>query len=140
RRKGLKIPREQSRPGSIPGARTIHNVLWNDLMMKRRRHFERMARRISQLAMLGVLGVSLGACATGGVTSSVFADPSKYDLYDCKQLAAERVKIQTRVVQLEGLITKAETGVAGGLVSAQVQEQGFESSCSCPPLQQQLRR
>ena len=86
-------------------------------MTKRRLHLERMAHRVSQLAMLCALAVTLGGCATGGVTSSIFVDPSKYDLYDCKQLATARVSVDARVVQLEGLITKAETGVAGGLVS-----------------------
>ena len=86
-------------------------------MMKRRRQFERTARRIIQLAMLCTVAATLGGCATGGVTSSLFVDPSRYDLYDCKQLATERATVDTRVVQLEGLIAKAETGVAGGLVS-----------------------
>ena len=86
-------------------------------MMKRRRHVEPTARRVIQLAMLCVVAAALGGCATGGVTSNLFVDPSRYDLYDCKQLAAERVTVDARVVQLEGLIAKAETGVAGGLVS-----------------------
>ena len=86
-------------------------------MMKRCRHFEPTARRIIQLAILCAVAAALGGCATGGVTSSFFVDPSRYDLYDCKQLATERVTVDAKVVQLEGLIAKAETGVAGGLVS-----------------------
>lgn len=86
-------------------------------MTKRRRHPERTARRMSQLAMLCALAAALGGCATGGVTSSIFVDPSRYDLYDCKQLAAERASVDTKVVQLEKLMAKAETGVAGGVVS-----------------------
>ena len=86
-------------------------------MMKRRRHLEPTARRTIQLAMLYAVAAALGGCATGGVTSNLFVDPSRYDLYDCKQLATERVVVDTRVLQLEGLIAKAETGVAGGLVA-----------------------
>ncbi len=67
--------------------------------------------------MLCTVAATLGGCATGGVTSSLFVDPSRYDLYDCKQLATERVTVDAKVVQLEGLIAKAETGVAGGLVA-----------------------
>lgn len=76
-----------------------------------------MARRVSQFAIPCALAALLAGCATGGVTSSVFVDPSRYDLYDCKQLATARITVDARVVQLEGLIAKAETGVAGGLVS-----------------------
>ena len=86
-------------------------------MMKRRRHLEATARRMSQLVMLCSVAAALGGCATGGVSSNIFVDPSRYDLYDCKQLASERVKVDVRVAQLEGLIAKAETGVAGALVS-----------------------
>ena len=97
-------------------------------MMKRRRHFERTARRVSQLAMLCALAMSFGGCATGGVTSSIFVDPSRYDLYDCKQLATARVSVDARVVQLEGLITKAETGVAGGLVSGLAYQSDYSAA------------
>jgi hypothetical protein len=72
---------------------------------------------MSQLATLCFVAAALGGCATGGVTSNIFVDPSRYDLYDCKQLRDERVKVDVRVAQLEGLIAKAETGVAGALVS-----------------------
>ena len=71
----------------------------------------------SNLAVAFLMVAALGGCATGGVTSNIFVDPSRYDLYDCKQLAVERVTVDARVVQLEGLIAKAETGVAGGHVS-----------------------
>ena len=97
-------------------------------MMKRRRHLERTARRTSQLAMLCFVAVALGGCATGGVSSSIFVDPSKYDLYDCKQLATERVAVDARVVQLEGLIAKAETGVAGGLVSGLAYQSDYSAA------------
>ena len=46
-----------------------------------------------------------------------FADPAKYDLYDCKQLEAERKTLATRTAELQGLMTKAETGVAGPVVA-----------------------
>jgi len=73
-----------------------------------------------RLAVLGVLAISLGACASGGGStfgSSVFVDPSKYDLYNCQQLATARKGTNDRVVELEGLMAKAETGAGGTLVS-----------------------
>lgn len=73
-----------------------------------------------RLAMLSALAISLGACASGGGSpfgSSVFVDPSKYDLYNCQQLATARKAANDRVVELEGLMAKAETGAGGALVS-----------------------
>ena len=77
------------------------------------------SRRGACLNLAGAICIAftLGGCATGGVTSSAFVDPSKYDLYDCKQMIAARNSANTRALELEGLIAKAETGVAGGLVS-----------------------
>lgn len=63
------------------------------------------------------LAFTLGGCATGGVATSAFVDPSKYDLYDCKQLITGRDVANARALELEGLIAKAETGVGGALVS-----------------------
>ncbi len=51
-----------------------------------------------------------------GMTSA-FADPAKYDLYDCKQLEPERTKLSARAAELQGLMAKAETGVAGPVVA-----------------------
>ncbi|MBB5051939.1 hypothetical protein HNQ36_001893 [Afipia massiliensis] len=73
-----------------------------------------------RLAVLGALAIGLGACASGGESpfgSSVFVDPSKYDLYNCQQLATARKTTNDRVVELEGLMAKAETGAGGALVS-----------------------
>ena len=49
--------------------------------------------------------------------TSAFADPAKYDLYDCKQLEAERKSLADRAAELQGLMAKAETGVAGPVVA-----------------------
>jgi hypothetical protein len=48
---------------------------------------------------------------------SAFADPAKYDLYECKQLETERKTLATRAAELQGLMAKAQTGVAGSVVS-----------------------
>ncbi|MFX6815366.1 hypothetical protein ABTH42_19485, partial [Acinetobacter baumannii] len=44
-------------------------------------------------------------------------DPAKYELYDCKQLEAERKALATRTAELQGLINKAETGAGGAVVA-----------------------
>jgi hypothetical protein len=73
-------------------------------------------RSLSLLALLG-LGALLSGCAEmGDSMTSAFADPARYDLYDCKQLETERTKLSTRSAELQGLMAKAETGVAGPVV------------------------
>jgi hypothetical protein len=71
------------------------------------------------LLALGLgLGVGLGGCAQMGESmSSAFVDPAKYDLYECKQLETERKTLATRAAELQGLMAKAETGVAGPVVA-----------------------
>ena len=53
----------------------------------------------------------------GDTMLSAFADPAKYDLYDCKQLEPERKNLAKRAAELQGLMAKAETGVGGAVVS-----------------------
>src|SRR4051812_3381145 len=72
---------------------------------------------LAVLALL-VLGAGLSGCASvGDNMSSAFADPAKYDLYECKQLEPERVRLAVRAAELQGLMAKAETGVAGSVVA-----------------------
>ena len=70
----------------------------------------------ARLVVLGALAVGVGACASGA-SSSAFVDPAKYELYNCQQLGTARKASNDRVVELEGLMAKAETGAAGSLVS-----------------------
>jgi hypothetical protein len=71
-------------------------------------------------AMLGALafGAVLSGCAgVGDTVSTAFADPAKYELYDCKQLAPERKRLATALAENQGLMAKAETGVGGSVVA-----------------------
>ena len=63
-------------------------------------------------------GAVLSGCAdmSDGMTSA-FADPAKYDLYECKQLEPERKNLANRAAELQGLMAKAETGVGGAVVA-----------------------
>jgi hypothetical protein len=74
--------------------------------------------RAAAVAALLALGVGLGGCADmSDSMTSAFADPAKYDLYDCKQLETERKNLANRAAELQGLIAKADTGVAGPVVA-----------------------
>ena len=71
-------------------------------------------------AVLGALafGAVLSGCAgVGDTMSSAFADPAKYELYDCKQLEPERKRLANALAENQGLMAKAETGVGGSVVS-----------------------
>ena len=74
--------------------------------------------RVVAVVALLAFGFPLGGCAdmSEGMTSA-FADPAKYDLYDCKQLEVERKNLANRAAELQGLIAKAQTGVAGPVVA-----------------------
>lgn len=64
------------------------------------------------------LGCELGGCGSmSDGMASAFADPAKYDLYECKQLESERKSLAARAAELQGLIAKAQTGVAGPVVA-----------------------
>jgi len=72
---------------------------------------------LAALALVA-LGAGLSGCAGMSDTiSPAFADPAKYDLYDCKQLEPERKSLASRTAEVQGLMTKAETGVAGPVVA-----------------------
>ncbi|SDN19673.1 twin-arginine translocation pathway signal [Afipia sp. GAS231] len=80
-------------------------------------HRHPIPRTALALALL-VLGAGLSGCAEmSDSMTSAFADPAKYDLYECKQLEPERKNLATRMAELQGLMAKAETGVAGPVVA-----------------------
>jgi hypothetical protein len=87
-----------------------------------RSHDLRLTSRTTAVGALLVLGLGvctgLGGCANVGdsFASGAFVDPAKYELYDCKQLEAERKYLATRTAELQGLIAKADTGVGGSVV------------------------
>jgi hypothetical protein len=69
-------------------------------------------------AALGMLALALAGCADmSDNMTAAFADPAKYELYDCKQLEAERKGLAARAAELQGLMAKAETGFAGPVVA-----------------------
>ena len=74
--------------------------------------------RAAPAAALLALGVGLGGCADmSDSLTTAFADPAKYDLYDCKQLEIERKNLAARSAELQGLMAKADTGLAGPVVA-----------------------
>lgn len=83
-----------------------------------------MLGRLVKFARFSVLAFSTGAMLSGcAATSSsldesmFFADPAAYAMYDCKQLATARDAQAKRVEELQGLMTKAESGAGGSVVT-----------------------
>ena len=67
---------------------------------------------------LFALGFGLSGCADMNENmTAAFADPAKYDLYDCKQLETERKSLAEKTAELQGLISKAQTGTGGTVVA-----------------------
>jgi hypothetical protein len=78
----------------------------------------RVAARAFAGAAFVVCAALLSGCAnmSDGMISA-FADPAKYQLYDCKQLETERKNLSTRMAELQGLMNKAQEGFAGPVVA-----------------------
>jgi hypothetical protein len=65
------------------------------------------------------LALALGACsATGDSGLLVFADPGKYQYYNCKQIEGARASVAARHKELGELIGRAEQETGGALVGA----------------------
>jgi hypothetical protein len=76
------------------------------------------ALRALGIVLGSALFVGLAGCASvGDNMSTAFADPAKYELYECKQLETERKTLATRLAELQGLMAKADTGIAGPVVA-----------------------
>jgi hypothetical protein len=86
--------------------------------MTLRLHHRRPLWRAAAVIALLVSSFGLSGCAEmGDSMSTAFADPAKYDLYNCKLLEPERKNLAIRAAELQGLIAKANTGVAGPVVA-----------------------
>jgi hypothetical protein len=86
-------------------------------MTTQTRHSPSLPFAAAAVALL-VSAAGLGGCAgmSDGM-STAFADPAKYELYDCNQLETARTALASRTAELRGLMTKAETGVGGTVVA-----------------------
>src|SRR6516225_1160147 len=74
--------------------------------------------RAAAVLVLLAAGFALSGCSDMNESlTTVFADPAKYELWDCKQLEPERKRLANRAAELQGLMAKAETGVAGPVVA-----------------------
>jgi hypothetical protein len=90
-------------------------------MISRATVLQKMVRAAAGGALLAI-GAMLSGCAgmgdsVGDSMTAAFADPAKYELWDCKQLEPERKSLAKRIAEVQALMAKAETGTAGPLVA-----------------------
>jgi hypothetical protein len=88
-------------------------------MPVRHAHRQMLSRTRSAAALLALAAALSGCANVSDSMTSAFADPAKYDLYECKHLEPERQNLAKRAAELQGLMAKAETG-AGGAVVAEI--------------------
>lgn len=67
-------------------------------------------------ACLG-FAASLAACNTTNIAERALVDPGIYAIYSCKELYTAIDNEKVREERLRGLMAKAESGPAGGLMS-----------------------
>ena len=80
--------------------------------------FSSSLRGFGAILALLAAGAALSGCAGMSETiAPAFADPAKYELYDCKQLEGERKLLAKRTDELQKLMVKSETGAGGAVVS-----------------------
>jgi hypothetical protein len=95
--------------------------VYQDRMIAQLTHGQPLPPAASSLALRAfgfALVLGLAGCANmGDSMTTAFADPAKYELYECKQLEPERKALAARLVDLQGLMAKAETGVGGTVVA-----------------------
>jgi len=75
--------------------------------------------RAAALLLTAVCGVvALPGCTQlPDAMSAAFADPAKYDLYNCVQLRAARKENSRRIAELQGLVARADTATGGPVVA-----------------------
>ena len=77
----------------------------------------KLSRAVAIVVLLASAAAVSGCAQIGDSVPSAFADPARYELYDCKQLETERASLAARATEQKRLMGKAQTGVGGTVVS-----------------------
>jgi hypothetical protein len=75
------------------------------------------ARALAGAVALACAGLLPGCADMSDSMTSAFADPAKYQLYNCKQLETERKTLAAKLAELQGLMSKAQEGAGGAIVA-----------------------
>ena len=77
----------------------------------------RLRKTVASFALLASSFALCGCGSMGDTISPAFADPGRYELWNCKQLEGERKSLVSRTEELQKLMDKAKTGVGGTVVA-----------------------
>ena len=89
------------------------------MMHLRNRRFPSTGRIASVALRVALVAAGAGGCAMDTDSVSLLtADPLKYELYDCAQIATAVTAASVREQDLRALIDRAERGGGGGTVVA----------------------
>ena len=69
-------------------------------------------------AMLVLAALTCGCALSDDKLGGLVADRGNYEVLNCTQLAGSETAFKTRLAELDGLMAKASSDPAGGLVSA----------------------
>jgi hypothetical protein len=77
----------------------------------------RGAALVARIVGACLAGAFLAGCSAIDNPFTVFADPGKYEFYNCEQIAGQRKQWSTREQELKQLMEKAEQSAGGAVVN-----------------------
>jgi hypothetical protein len=77
----------------------------------------RGAALVARMIAVGLAGAFLAGCSAIDNPFTVFADPGKYEFYDCEQIAGQRKYWSSREQELKQLMDKADQSAGGAVVN-----------------------
>lgn len=82
---------------------------------------------IRRAAMLMLAATTLAACSTTDGLDSMLVDPSRYEGYNCKDLANQLKALDKRETDLRNLIDRADESSAGVVIGAFAYRTDYET-------------
>lgn len=86
-----------------------------------------MVPGIRRVAMLMLAAAALAACSTTDGLDSMLVDPSRYEGYNCKDLANQLKALDKRENDLRNLIDRADESSAGVVIGAFAYRTDYET-------------
>jgi len=82
---------------------------------------------IRRAAMLVLAAGTLAGCGTTGALDSMLVDPSRYEGYNCKDLANQLQNLDKREKDLRNLIDRADESASGVVIGALAYRTDYET-------------
>jgi hypothetical protein len=82
---------------------------------------------IRRAAMFALAASTLAGCGTTGALDSMLVDPSRYEGYNCKDLAGQLQALDKREKDLRNLIDRADESASGVVIGAMAYRTDYET-------------